>query len=112
MIFDKDELDARTFGDEELMQELLMEFLTTFPDQFEALNQALNAGRTKEMTTLAHTIKGTSANLAAKAMANAALAIEEAGRENTLDDAPTFIENLKIEFETFKKTMTELGYDQ
>lgn len=110
MIFDKEELLARTFNDEELIKELLAEFFTMIPGQIEALNRAIKSGESEEAATLAHTLKGTCANMAAKAMAEAALELENAGKTNSLDNAPAFIEKLKVEFNQFKDAVADLGY--
>ena len=108
-IFNQDELLNRTGGDEELLEELLNLFLKNFPDQLQALKQALQHNDIEQVAHQAHTIKGSSANMGAYALKNAALSMETAGKDNDPVLAQAALKQLYSEFNKFQAFISNLN---
>jgi len=108
-IFNQDELLNRTGGDEELLEELLNLFLKNFPDQLQALKQALQHNDIEQVAHQAHTIKGSSANMGAYALKNAALSMETAGKDNDPILAQVALKQLYSEFNKFQMFISNLN---
>jgi len=82
---DLGELMERVGGDNALARELLDMFKADCPARLAALRAALDAGDMDGVRSAAHEIKGTAANMSAKAVVAAAVRAEQAARD---DDAP------------------------
>ncbi len=108
-IFNQDELLNRTGGDKELLEELLNLFLKNFPDQLQALKQALQYNDIEQIAHQAHTIKGSSANMGAYALKNAALSMETAGKNNDPILAQAALNQLYSEFNKFQMFISNLN---
>ena len=74
----------RVGGDNALARELLEMFKADCPARLAALRAALEAGDMDGVRSAAHEIKGTAANMSAKAVVAAAVRAEQAARD---DDA-------------------------
>ena len=68
----------------------------------ENLDQALAAGDSKEILRLAHTLKGSSANVGAKALSGYYRSIEDACREGRLDGFDETLARASEEFARFR----------
>ncbi|MEA3427639.1 MAG: response regulator [Thermodesulfobacteriota bacterium] len=108
-VFDKDALIERLNGDEEFLSELLSLFAQDTPLQLKELKQAIEDNDATRVTLHAHTIKGSSANIGAKALSNAALDIEMAGKNRDLNSARLLIGKLEYELDRFKTALQNLS---
>lgn len=79
-VFDRRVLLERLMGDEELLREIIVLFLQEAPSQVEGLKRAVREGDEAEAARMAHTLKGSAANLAADAFRYLARQIEMAAR--------------------------------
>ena len=78
---DLDSLLARTDGDMNLVAEVFDIFWENLPDQLSTLREAIDRNDAREVMTSAHSLKGSLGNLSAHAAHDAALALENAGRQ-------------------------------
>lgn len=108
-IFDKDALIERLGGNEEFLSELLSLFAQDTPLQLKELKQAIDDNDATRVTLHAHTIKGSSANIGAKALSNAALDIEMAGKNRDLNNARLLIGKLEYELDRLKTALQNLN---
>ena len=78
-------------GDETLCNQVLETFADNAPGQLAALQQALEDADASRVRRWAHTIKGSAASIGANALTAAALALEQAGRDEDLERSPQLL---------------------
>ena len=80
---------------EEIYNELFVDFLTMVREKTDLLRKAIEAGNLAEATKLAHTIKGSAANLGVDDIADVARIIEsESGKGVLTDEITRGLKNL------------------
>jgi len=77
-VLDWDELAERLAGDVDLAWEVLSEFVETLPQRLAEIDEAVRIADPGLIKRLAHTLKGASANISARRLSEAALAVEQA----------------------------------
>jgi CheY-like chemotaxis protein/HPt (histidine-containing phosphotransfer) domain-containing protein len=87
-VFDAAEMKKRLQLDDDLLLQIVEMFLEDVPVRRAALVAALSEGRMEELGRLAHTLKGTAANLVAETVVDAGQALETAVREGNLEPVP------------------------
>ncbi len=102
-IFDRKALMENLDGDEELFKELIDIFLATIPSDIASLKQALSKKDSVQARRYAHSIKGVSGNIKAKALSSIALNIEMAIKEGDTEKAVSLVRNIEEEFIIFKR---------
>ena len=105
MIYNEGEFLHRILDDRELAQVILAKFLEDFPSRMEKLAQAVGAGSSEDIRKLAHSIKGTTANISAKNLSGAAARLEECAERGDLESAPGLLIQIEIEFERLKNVL-------
>jgi CheY-like chemotaxis protein/HPt (histidine-containing phosphotransfer) domain-containing protein len=98
-ILDVDGALGRMAGDRELLEEVARLFEEEGAKMLDALRQAVAAQDVPLLLRLAHTIKGSSANISALAVARAAEEIENLLRSGSLKELSGPIERLAIELD-------------
>jgi len=88
---------ARTGGDPALLAEILDIFAEETPSLVSAIEQAVAARDRDHVHRLAHTLKGSAANVSALATQAAARALEHAARDRADEHLPALAEALKVE---------------
>lgn len=96
---DQAQLEEATFGDVEFIQELTEYFAEDTRARISEIQEAIQAKDPTRMLEAAHTIKGSSANLGAKRVAEAALELETLGRHGRVDGADPICARLEVAFE-------------
>ena len=81
--------------EEEEYLELLELFFETMASNLDRLQSGLVAGNSGEVSEVAHTIKGSSANLGLMEIAQSAKGIEERARQNNLEGAADAVETIR-----------------
>lgn len=81
--------------EEEEYLELLELFVETTASNLDRLQSGLAEGDSGEVSEAAHTIKGSSANLGLKKIAESAKGIEERARQNDLKGAADAVETIR-----------------
>ncbi len=106
-VIDVDEALRHAGGDEELLRELVELFLEDCPAMMADVKQAIDSGDAQALQRCAHGLKGAVRHLAAQAAVDAAYALETAGREGKLDEAPALYEALEREIERLQRAASE-----
>ncbi len=86
-IFNKAEALERAAGDEELLEELITLYLEDSVGMVDTMRDALERGDMEAVAGTAHTLKGSSANLSAKEVQEAAHRLEAAAKNGDSADA-------------------------
>lgn len=87
-------LSIEHVGDRKFWLELVEVFLGEMPRRIDVLRGLIEAGDAKEIENLAHSIKGSCAEMLAEPMRQVAQALEMCGREDNLVDAPELLDKL------------------
>jgi HPt (histidine-containing phosphotransfer) domain-containing protein len=85
----------RVDGDETLLRELAALFLEDMPTLIREMENAIASGDSGALARAAHTLKGSVANFGAEPVYDAALAIEQAAKSQTLDDPMRMVSRLE-----------------
>ena len=85
---------------------LLETYIQDSDQRLEALGSAISTANSAEVRELAHSFKGSSANLGAQPLADICLTLETMGREGTLDGADAAYESLKQEYSQVRAYFT------
>ena len=101
LCFDKKTLFERFGQDEELVQVIMASFFEEAPELIEHISNALNTNDTEAVRSNAHALKGSSANVNADLLRNAAFELETAAREQQLEQLPGMFEAVEKEYESY-----------
>jgi HPt (histidine-containing phosphotransfer) domain-containing protein len=92
-----DALLERLGGDTALAREMTALFVEECPNMLTAVREAVAVGDPDDIRRAAHAFKGSVANFLHDGPAATALAIEQAGRERRVGDAPALLARLERE---------------
>jgi len=101
-IFDRSELLDRIGGDEEFMQELLAIFIDDAGRNIAKLQAMTDDSDPVEMQRLAHSLKGSSANVSANSMRDVATELEQAFKDGASEALPELIDKVASAFTRFR----------
>jgi HPt (histidine-containing phosphotransfer) domain-containing protein len=102
----------RLDGDRELLRELIGLYLEDEPSLIDQMAAAVSAGDAPRLARSAHTLKGSVGNFCAPAAHGAAAALELAGREGRVDDAPVLFDRLLGELDRVRHALRSLAEAQ
>lgn len=100
-VFDRQELIARCLGNLEFAERILSRFQTRFEEDLSELERAVSDRNAEQIASLAHRLKGSSANAAAHSLRERAGEIEGLARRQTLQEIPSRLEGLRSEWSRF-----------
>lgn len=106
-IFNRNAFLERLGGDEALMGDLLEIFLDDTPHQISALYEAVENNRAEDIRLQAHTIKGSAANIGAPALKEAALNMENSGRDGDTSNAVSLFLAVKKEYARLEAVLNQ-----
>lgn len=95
-------------GDEELLREMAEIFLSQAPGLVADIETARRNGNAEEFRRAAHTLKGSASVVSAAPVAEAALRLENLGREGRLEEAVPLQSDLEAELEHCKSALEEI----
>lgn len=98
-IWNKTEMKARLMNDENLVRIALQGFLEDLPQQISVLQEYIESKDSLGAKRLAHTIKGSSAQIGGESLHLLALNIEKYSVDGDFGNAGMLMEELKIEFD-------------
>ncbi len=104
---DKKKLLRSFDNDWELFAETVDILISDYPNMLAELKDAFEAGDSSKLKRTAHAIKGMVGNFQAAPAAQAALVLEEMGRNDNLDGVEHAYENLANEMTRLEKTLTK-----
>lgn len=93
--------------DEDLIQEVVEAWFTQNPDHIVALGEAVKSKDAESINSLAHSMKGSAATIAADAVAEAALELETAGREGDMSCVEALYAAMETAFETLVSFLSQ-----
>ncbi len=102
-VFDREDFLARTMNDLELGRQVLIMFMESCAELIEKLEKALDKGDQEEIMRLAHSIKGSSANIGAKRLSEIAMQMEKKAEAKDLDNLYERFQLLKQEFQSLSE---------
>ncbi len=108
-IFDRQELVARCMGNLEFACRILDKFRVRFLEDFWKLKEAWQVGDADSIASIAHRLKGASANLAAHGLRDRAATIEDLARRKDLAGIAFHLEQLEREWSSFDESVSALG---
>ncbi len=98
----------RCLGNIDFVQRVLEKFQQRLPEELAELERLLQLGETEQLARVAHRIKGTSANVSAPGLFQAAANIEALGRSGRMADIPRGIAHLRTEWEGYLSHVSTL----
>ncbi len=107
-IFDREELWMRLDGDEKLFKEIYRLFLEDCPNMLSAIREAIAQGDGEALMQAAHKLKGSVGNFGARRAVEAALRLEDMGREGDLSGAEEGYRTLETEIEHLMEALGQL----
>ncbi len=104
-VFEDGYLLNKMGGDQENLKRILDYFKQDTRELFSSLEESLLAGDQKMAEKHAHTIKGSAANVGARALSSAALEVERTAREGRMELAEKRFERMKRELERLNQLL-------
>lgn len=101
----------RSMGDVDFLKMMLEELHRTVPDYAARIRDALHAKDMKTLGSDAHQFKGAAANLGAKAMAQAALQLEQMGKSGTAENAVEALDKLEKAISAFNRYYEKIDWE-
>ena len=92
---DIDKLKTQTGDDDEFLKEILQKFVKSVASKIDAIEKAIELKDTAQIQSLAHSLKGTSASMYAKPLANTSAKMQK----GNLSDAIILIDELKEQYQ-------------
>ncbi len=108
-VFVRERLLDMLAGDGDAVREVLGQYLESAPEQLARIADCMARGDAAQAGREAHTLKGASANVGAEALAEAARALEAAGREGDLDAVARLLPAAEQAFARLKALLQEDG---
>ncbi len=102
-IFDRSVLMTRIGNDENFLNELVNEFIEDVSVKLQNLKMHLKSGDIEAILLIAHSLKGSSGNLAAISMQEAARQLESAGKKGDLKMVTAYLKVIESEYEKFRE---------
>lgn len=107
-VLDLEELNETILGNREILKDLLDTYFEDLPERMQDIQEGIKNNDTEKLTFAAHSLKGMSRNISAKAVAKHAQLLEQMGRNKNMDKALTVFDNLLDDIERLKKNVNEL----
>jgi signal transduction histidine kinase/CheY-like chemotaxis protein len=98
---------ANLEGDRNLLSELALLFLEDLPQQMEAIRRAVDKQQNHDLERLAHRLKGSVGNFAAKPAFEAAFRLEKIARQGDLRPLPQVVDSLEYEIRRLRVALEE-----
>jgi len=89
----------RTGGEMDFLEELIEMFIVDFKEKYIVLKEAVNQEDAVQVQEIAHSLKGSSANLGLLPLQETFFQLETAGRNNDFSDLDKKIELLQVQFD-------------
>jgi signal transduction histidine kinase/CheY-like chemotaxis protein len=103
---------ANMEGDRNLLSELALLFLDDLPEQMEAIHRAVDKMQGHDLERLAHRLKGSVGNFAAKPAFEAAFNLEQIARQGDFKQVPAAVNVLENEFGRLQAALEEWAHQQ
>ena len=108
LIFDREAMNERLMGDEELVSDIVTTFLVDMSEQIEQLESFIVKSEVDNIIAQAHKMKGAAANVSALSLNILMLEVEKLGKTNDIEAIKIMVPTLKQSFRTLKSKMEEV----
>jgi len=108
ILFDRTLALSRVGGDVELLKEIATIFLEDYPRSLTELHEAIERGDAKALERSAHGLKGSVANFGARAAVDAALELEQLGRDRKLAEVTHVLNTLELALAALRPELESL----
>ncbi len=88
-------------------EELITIFISDGQTQIESLKLSIQAANLEDIKRIAHTLKGSSANLGLNDLSDSCKVLEYTLKEGSLENADKLLENIITHYNAAKKTLDE-----
>ena len=95
-------------GEPDVLQEVLTLFLNEVPKKIEALRAAAAAGDAMVAQRTAHSLKGSSGNIGARALHDVCRRLDDDAKNGDLSGVQTLLDQLNAEYEKVEKEIRRL----
>ena len=109
-VFDKTDFLRRMMDDEELAAEIMSEYLVDMEGQLLQLKRVAESEEMPTLVRLAHTVKGASANVGAKALQAVAFEAEKAATDGDRDTFLRLVPEIESGFQTLQALLKQSGF--
>ena len=109
-VFNQENLVARLSGDQGLARGIIAGFLADVPAQVRALTALIESGNAREVRLHAHTLKGAAATVAAPALHDLCVQLEQAASAEDLSHAASLLTMLTQQVERYQAAVTKSGW--
>jgi PAS domain S-box-containing protein len=106
-VWDREGLQERLMGDDDLLKTVARAFLEDIPKQIFALREHFQQGIVRDVECMAHTIKGVSATVGGEALRETAFEMEKAARTGDLETAEALMAELEQRVEQLKQAIVK-----
>ncbi|MFY0641845.1 MAG: Hpt domain-containing protein [Bermanella sp.] len=93
---------------EEGFNDLVLTYLQDSEVKLSALKEAIKSSKSEQVADIAHSLKGSSANICADSLSDLCKKVEDSGRNETLQDVPYVFEKIEEEFSKVKTQLQQL----
>lgn len=107
-VLDLDEFMERVQDDKELLLELLDIFEADYEVKRQDLEKAIEGGDFQTVSNIAHSLKGASGNISAKALRESFYKLEDMGKAEDLKGAGDLLEEIDKHYTNLKNQMQEI----
>ncbi|MCW8931524.1 MAG: Hpt domain-containing protein [Gammaproteobacteria bacterium] len=107
MLIDLDTLNELKEIMEDDFDELISVFISDSQTQIKSLQEAINSSNSEDIRRIAHTLKGSSANLGINDLSESCRVLEHKAADNSLEDANELFEKIKTNCETAISALEE-----
>ncbi|MGA3066392.1 MAG: response regulator [Tepidisphaeraceae bacterium] len=107
---DYSSLIQRCMGNSKLVGDLLQKFHDSITADVAKLQESITSGNAESLARLAHSLKGSAANLSAENVRSAAAELEKIGKQKNLDDAQSKLEELKTQVDACVRYIEQMQY--
>ncbi len=107
-VLDVAEFKERVQDDIELLLELLDIYSTDLKEKRPKIQEAVESGNADEVRALAHSLKGSSGNISAKALRETFMQLEEKGKVGDLTGAEDLVTEIDTKFATLEERIVSV----
>jgi len=107
-VIDLNEFMERVQDDKELLLELLDIFSDDSQEKMKNLKVAIQQNDYETVKSIAHSLKGASGNISAKALRQSLMKLEEMGKVNDLGQAPALYQEMEVQLADLFKRIEEI----
>ena len=107
-IFDRSSFMDNMMGDQAVAREIITIFMKQAPEEIDRLKEEAEKGNIANVSDIAHSLKGSSANIGGMALSNIAAKIDIEARSGNIDKVQDLLPELHAQFESLETELSEV----